>query len=194
MHMEHINRADLNLLRTLFALLEERHVTRAAKRCFLSQPAMSRALERLRQTFDDELLIRVGRRYERTARGERVLRDLESLLPRLELLLKGQHFDPVRSEERFRLTMTDHAGVVLLPDLVRRVSGIAPHVRIEVMPWSSGRFEDLEAGRLDLILDAAGVPAPQTLNCEVLFTDFLVCVVASHHPFEVTTAMRPAPA
>src|SRR5260221_1529936 len=80
----HINRADLNLLHTLFALLEERHVTRAASRCFLSQPAMSRALERLREMFGDELLIRVGREYERTARGERLLRDLESLLPRLD--------------------------------------------------------------------------------------------------------------
>src|SRR6267143_6619075 len=93
----HINRADLNLLHTLFALLEERHVTRAARRCFLSQPAMSRALERLRETFGDELLIRVGRQYERTARGERVLRDLESLLPRLDLLLQGEQFDPVHS-------------------------------------------------------------------------------------------------
>ncbi len=105
----HINRADLNLLHTLFALLEERHVTRAARRCFLSQPAMSRALERLREMFGDELLIRVGREYQRTARGERLLRDLESLLPRLELLLKGEQFDPALSEERFRVTMTDHA-------------------------------------------------------------------------------------
>jgi class 3 adenylate cyclase len=56
----HISRADLNLLHTLFALLEEKHVTRAARRCFLSQPAMSRALERLREMFGDELLIRVG--------------------------------------------------------------------------------------------------------------------------------------
>jgi hypothetical protein len=94
----HINRADLNLLHTLFALLEERHVTRAARRCFLSQPAMSRALDRLGEMFGDELLIRVGREYERTPRGERLLRDLESLFPRLELLLKGEHFDPAQSE------------------------------------------------------------------------------------------------
>ena len=100
MSYEHIRRVDLNLLRTLFALLEERHVTRAARRCFLSQPAMSRALERLRDSFDDELLIRVGRRYERTARGERLLRELENLLPRLELLLRGSSSTPrkVRSD------------------------------------------------------------------------------------------------
>jgi len=179
---EHVTRADLNLLRALFALLEERHVTRAAKRCFLSQPAMSRALDRLRQTFGDELLIRVGRHYERTARGERLLRDLESLLPRLDLLLKGAQFDPAQSEERFRLTMTDHACVVVLPALVRRVSNVAPKSRLEVIPWHDERFEDVEAGRLDLVLDVAG--APPKLNSEILFKDSFVCVVASRHPFK----------
>ena len=182
MLLEHVSRADLNLLRTLFALLEERHVTRAAKRCFLSQPAMSRALERLRETFGDELLVRVGRQYERTARGERLLRDLESLLPRVDLLLKGEQFDPAHSEERFRLTMTDHACVVILPDLVRRVSSGAPKSRLEVIPWHDGRFDDVEAGRLDLVLDVSG--APSKLNSEILFSDSFVCVVASRHPFK----------
>src|SRR3981189_3341807 len=176
---KHINRADLNLLHTLFALLEERHVTRAARRCFLSQPAMSRALERLRKMVGDELLIRAGREYERTARGERLLRDLESLLPRLELLLKGEQFDPAQSEERFRVTMTDHACVAVLPDLVRRVAIAAPKTRLEVLPWRDDRFEDVEAGRLDLLLDVAGAPA--TLNSEVLFADVFACVVAASH-------------
>jgi DNA-binding transcriptional LysR family regulator len=180
MPYEHVNRADLNLLHALFALLEERHVTRAARRCFLSQPAMSRALERLREMFGDELLIRVGREYERTARGERLLRDLESLLPRLELLLKGEQFDPALSEERFRVTMTDHACVVLLPGLARRVAGEAPKSRLEVVPWSDARFKDVEAGRLDLVLDVAS--APSSLNSEVLFADVFACVVAASHP------------
>jgi DNA-binding transcriptional LysR family regulator len=56
------------------------------------------------------------------------------------------------SEERFRVTMTDHACVVVLPDLVRRVAGAASKSRLEVVPWSDARFEDVEAGRLDLVL------------------------------------------
>jgi DNA-binding transcriptional LysR family regulator len=168
----HINRADLNLLHTLFALLEERHVTRAARRCFLSQPAMSRALERLREMFGDELLIRAGHEYERTARGERLLRDLESLLPRLELLLKGDQFDPALSEERFRVTMTDHACAVLLPDLVRRVAGAAPKSRLEVVQWSDARFQNIEAGRLDLVLDVASAPSRVSIprSCSRMFS------------------------
>src|ERR1700689_2444263 len=165
----HINRADLNLLHTLFALLEERHVTRAARRCFVSQPAMSRALERLREMFGDELLIRAGRGYERTARGERILRDLESLLPRLELLLKGEQFDPALSQEGFHAKVAGDACLLLLPGRVRRVGRAAPGSRLEVVPWNDARFEDVEAGRLDLVLDVASAPAG--LNSEVLFAD-----------------------
>src|SRR3979411_2127359 len=97
----HLRNVDLNLLHALHALLEERHVTRAAKRCFLSQPAMSRALERLREMLGDPLLVRSGRNYERTVRGERVLRELETLIPRLEAMVSGIEFDPSRSQERF---------------------------------------------------------------------------------------------
>lgn len=115
MQQTHLSNIDLNLLITLQALLEERHVTRAAKRCFLSQSAMSRALERLRETFQDELLIRSGRGYERTVRGERLLRELEAILPRIDAMVRGQSFDPVQSQERFRISMTDFASVLLLP-------------------------------------------------------------------------------
>jgi DNA-binding transcriptional LysR family regulator len=62
---------------------------------------MSRALERLREMFEDPLLVRNGRGYKRTVRGERVLRDLESLMPRLEDMVRGEKFDPAQSREYF---------------------------------------------------------------------------------------------
>src|SRR5580692_399831 len=93
----HLRNVDLNLLNALHALLEERHVTRASKRCFLSQSAMSRALERLREMFGDALLIRSGRAYERTVRGDSLLRGLQSLLPRLESMVRGAEFAPGRT-------------------------------------------------------------------------------------------------
>jgi len=68
---------------------------------------MSRALERLRGMFGDPLLVRNGRGYERTARGERVLRELESLMPRLEDMVRGEKFDPGRSQEVFLAVDTD---------------------------------------------------------------------------------------
>ena len=180
MRDEHLRRLDLNLLRALVVLLEERHVTRAAERCSLSQPAMSRTLGRLRETFGDELLVRHGRAYEPTPRGQRLLAELETLLPRLESLWQAEGFDPTLCKERFQVAMTDHACMVVLPDLVQRVATAAPRARLEVTPWRDRRFEDLEAGRLDLVLDVAGAPA--TLVSETLFVDDFVCVVASDHP------------
>src|SRR6202789_2539170 len=127
----HLRNVDLNLIYPLRALLEECHVTRAAKRSFLSQPAMSRALERLRDTFGDPLLVRSGRGYERTVRGERVLRDLESLMPRLEDMVRGEKFDPARNEEVFRVAMSDHASMIVLPSLLASMRKTATQVKLE---------------------------------------------------------------
>src|SRR5246127_4540340 len=99
----HLRNVDLNLLHALHALLEERHVSRAAKRSFLSQPAMSRALDRLRDAFGDPLLVRSGRVYERTPRGERVLREIEPIMRRLQAIVRDEEFTPAQSQERFRV-------------------------------------------------------------------------------------------
>ncbi len=173
----HLRDVDLNLLHALRALLEERHVTRAAKRCFLSQPAMSRALERLREMFGDVLLVRSGRAYERTARGERLLRELELLMPRLEAMVRGEHFEPAQSQERFRVAMTDHASAVLLPLLLQRVRAAAANVKVEVSAWHDQIYEDMAAGRLDTALSAEAAPA--VLEAEVLYKEDFVCLVGS---------------
>ncbi len=173
----HLRNLDLNLLHPLLALLEERHVTRAAKRSFLSQPAMSRALERLREMFGDPLLVRSGRGYERTVRGERVLRALDALMPRLEGIVRGEEFDPARSQERFRVALTDHASTTLLPSLVARLRKAAAHMKLEVSTWRTEAYEDVAAGRLDIALSAEEVPP--ALESEVILDLDFVCLVGS---------------
>jgi DNA-binding transcriptional LysR family regulator len=173
----HLRSLDLNLIHPLHALLEECHVTRAAKRSFLSQSAMSRALERLRDMFGDPLLVRNGRGYERTARGERVLRELESLMPRLEDMVRGEKFDPARSQEVFRVAMSDHASIVVLPSLLASVRRAATHVRLEVSASGAETFEDVAAGRIDTFL--CGEEAPPSLESEMLFTVDFVCLVGA---------------
>ena len=177
MRSVHLRNLDLNLLAPLHALLEERHITRAAKRSFLSQPAMSRALERLREMFADPLLVRSGRAYERTVRGERVLRELGTLMPRLEDMVRGEEFDQAQSEERFRVALTDHASTVLLPSLMGRVRVTAPGVEVEVSPWGIQAYQDVATGRIDAALSAE--EAPPALETEVLFNMDFVCLVGS---------------
>jgi DNA-binding transcriptional LysR family regulator len=180
MQQTHLSNTDLNLLITLQALLEERHVTRAAKRCFLSQSAMSRALERLRETFQDELLIRSGRGYERTVRGERLLRELEVILPRIDAMVRGECFDPVQSQERFRISMTDFASVLLLPGLGRRLSQAAPQAKLEIIPHHDTVFEDVESGKIDLAMEVSTFAAG--LESQIIFEEDFVCLQCASRP------------
>src|SRR5580704_2449744 len=161
----HLRNLDLNLIHPLHALLEECHVTRAAKRSFLSQSAMSRALERLRDMFGDALLVRNGRGYERTVRGEHLLRDLESLMPRLEDMVRGERFDPSQSQEVFRMAMSDHASMIVLPSLLASVRKAAPHIRLDVSATGTETYGDAAAGRINTFLCAE--EAPPSLESEM---------------------------
>jgi DNA-binding transcriptional LysR family regulator len=134
-------------------------------------------LEQLRDMFGDPLLVRSGRAYERTVRGERVLRELEALMPRLEVMVRGEQFDPARSQERFRVAMTDHASMILMPSLVACVRRAAAHVKLEVSVWRAQAYEDVVAGRIDMALSAE--EAPPALETEVIFDLDFVCLVGS---------------
>jgi DNA-binding transcriptional LysR family regulator len=127
--------------------------------------------------FDDPLLIRSGRSYERTVRGERLLQEVQSLIPRLEAMVQGERFDPSRSRERFRLAMTDHASMIILPALMNQIRANAPNVWVEASVWNNRRYEEVAAGRLDTAL--SGEEAPSFLETEVLFNVDFVCLVGS---------------
>src|SRR5438309_6361025 len=118
----HLEGVDLNLLPSLAALLEERHVTRAADRSGLSQPAMSRALARLRKLLDDQLLIRDGGGYVLTPRAERIQRQLADLMPRLETVFAAEVFDPATADEHYRIAATDYPLLLFLPQVAREIN------------------------------------------------------------------------
>src|ERR1700678_3860045 len=101
MRTTQLRQADLNLLVVFAVLAEELNVSRAAERLLLSQPAVSRALQRLRDMFHDDLLIRSSSGYEPTPKGQRLLHELEASLPRLDRLLSGGDFDPTTEETSF---------------------------------------------------------------------------------------------
>jgi DNA-binding transcriptional LysR family regulator len=150
MHETHLQQVDLNLLHILQALLEERHVTRAANRCFLSQSAMSRAFERLREMFKDDLLIRRGRTYERTVRGERLLRDLENLLPRIAAMIRGEAFEnrkePGKNPSRTNRQCQHGAATCSCSS---DADARAEHDQLEVVAWNDRVYHDIESGRID---------------------------------------------
>ena len=180
MRMVHIERVDLNLLAPLAALLEERHVSQAAELAGMSQPAMSRALQRLRHTLGDELLVRTPGGYRLTPRAERVQRQLRAVLPRLESLFAPEEFDPAVAAEVFRGAGTDYTRV-FAPAVFQRVFRESPHSTLHLRAWHNAIYEDLDRGIVDLVFYAG--PGPGTaLHTEHLFEDRFVCVLSADHP------------
>lgn len=168
---------DLNLLKVLDALLEERHVSRAAKRVGLSQPALSNALGRLRGVFEDPLFTRSGQGMVPTPRALQLSGPVRSAMRQIREALEGPvAFDPHASVRTFRIAMPDYLEFRLAPLLVRALAEEAPHVRIQIRRVE-GLFQApeaaLRAGTLDLAVgffpDAKGVD-PGT-RVETLFSD-----------------------
>jgi len=184
----HSDNADLNLLRALDALLEERQVSRAADRFHLSQSAMSRTLTRLRETFHDELLVRTGSGYELTPRARAIQRELDELLPRLRSLVRGDDFDPASATDTVRIHCSDYACAVLGPRLFAELFHQAPRLSVTVEPLSAATSDDLGRGRVDLALTPVRPPAPLTWT--PLFEEDYVCVLSDRHPLAVEGADR----
>jgi DNA-binding transcriptional LysR family regulator len=171
---------DLNMMRPLCALLEERHVSNAAARCGVSQPAMSRTLERLRTTFGDDLLVRSGRSYELTPRAGQLLGEVRDILARIDAAVAGNRFEPRQCDAIFRLASTDYISAVLLPHILRDLQDKAPSASLDVTISDERTPEDVNAGRIDVAIVSVD-DTLATLSREKLFDDDYVCLVAANH-------------
>jgi DNA-binding transcriptional LysR family regulator len=138
---------DLNLLVALEALLEEVHVGRAARRVGLSQPAMSHALNRLRELFGDPLLVREGAAMQPTSRAAALRPPLTAALDGARQLLAPATFVAAQAARTFRLMMPDVVVDLLLTPLVAHLAAKAPGLRLEVVPWQSPSAAGAEISR-----------------------------------------------
>lgn len=155
-----LRQVDLNLLVVFAVFAEERSVSRAAQRLLLSQPATSRALQRLRDTFYDDLSIRTATGYELTLHAQRLLQELEIMLPKIDRLLTTRHFVPSEEEATFRVVGTDSSASTLAPLICRKVLPSGAKVRFEYVQWHKESFEELARGSVDLVIAADVVEVP----------------------------------
>lgn len=124
---------DLNLLVVFDALITEQHLTRAAEKIGLSQPATSNALARLRQLFHDDLFIKVSRGMTPTPRAIALATPIRQALAQIQSAVTGEpDFDPMTSDRVFRIGMDDYTEIVFLPKLLQKLKQLAPRVRIQV--------------------------------------------------------------
>jgi LysR family transcriptional regulator, nod-box dependent transcriptional activator len=140
-----------------------------------SQPAMSRTLERLRETLGDELLVRSPKGYLLTARATRLLQELDRVLPLVEDLWTGETFAPERTKGKVRFGMTDLAASLLVPCLTEALQRDAPNLGLEITPYDRA-YDDLATGKMDLLFSPVEAPAP--LRTQYLYADTFTCVIS----------------
>jgi DNA-binding transcriptional LysR family regulator len=189
---EALARVDLNLIVAFDALARERSVTRAAGRLGVTQSAVSHALRRLRDLFDDPLLVRGRSGMALTPRAEALVVPLRSGLVMFgRALAEPSVFDPATTHRAFRLATPDLFDVLAIPPLLARIRREAPGVDISVVPVADARLsERLETGEVDVAvvpqLEAHGNVAPEPsapgLVRRTLFRDRFTCLIRTDHP------------
>lgn len=169
---------DLNLLVAFEALIEERHVTRAAGRIGLAQPSMSSALRRLRELFDDELFLRTASGMQPTEKALALARPVSAALEQIRGALAPQRgFDPATSYRRFAIAVTDYGDLIVVPALIGLLRREAPGIDLAVRPITDAHdaVARLERGELDALI-GGHLPASATCLRQRLIAERFVCI------------------
>lgn len=184
---------DLNLLRVFDAVMTEQNLTRAANLLAMTQPAVSNALKRLRDTLGDELVIRTAHGVKPTSRAEELWPIVRRALADLEAAVTPETFDVSRATSTFRMAMADATAALWLPFLVRAIEKDAPGLNVRMVPLTTREPRPmLLRGDIDLAIGffpgvAAQLASGQNtavsqIRHERLYTGKYVCVMRKDHP------------
>lgn len=159
MRLEHF---DLNLLIALHALLQEKSVTRAAKRLNITQPATSAALRRLREAFKDDILVAHGKKMMPTAHALGLLPLVENAIATMQALIAtAATFEPATSQRMFRIVASDYVTTVLICPLLADLAAEAPNIRLEILAPSPDVTMRLEEGSIDCLVTPEQYLSPE---------------------------------
>lgn len=173
---------DLNLLVVLDALLEEQSVSLAAERLNLSQSGASAALSRLREFFEDDLLVASGRTMTCTPRGNELITPVKNALSLIrETIITPDKFDPAVSDRMISIASIDAVTHVLLTEAVGIFSIEAPKMQFKVLPLAEEPVAMLQRGNADIII-ALDYLADANLPKEFLFEEDFVVISATDNP------------
>ena len=177
-----VNRVDLNLLVYLDALLRERNVTRAAHQLNLSQPAMSNGLRRLRELFDDPLLVRTSDGMTPTQRALDLEPVVREVLSKIDQAVQPRgDFDPGAAQRVFRIMASDYAESTLFPSVLGKLRSLGPGLTLDIMTPSDVSFLDVERGKIDMVINRFD-SMPQSFHQIHLWNDSFTCVLSPENP------------
>jgi len=176
-----VSSIDLNLLVVFDTVSREGSVTEAARQLHLSQSAVSNALGRLRSALDDPLFVRSGRGLTPTPRALAMAPLVRASLEQIERALAPPRFDPATARLTFSVATNDMGALMLLPDIVDRLSREAPGVQLRTLPMSSDVFPRLGAHEADFVFGPFTQPPPGIHFAEYTALTYL-CLMRARHP------------
>ncbi|WP_432451997.1 MULTISPECIES: LysR family transcriptional regulator [unclassified Agarivorans] len=178
-----IKKVDLNLLVYLNVLLEERNVSRAANKLALTQPTMSNALKRLRELFDDPLLVRTAEGMSPTEKATKLKPEIVSLLSLAEKITQpDKDFSPAQSRLTFRVMCNDYIEAALLAPFIQSLLECAPNLSFDLYGPGDIGLADMEKGHIDLALNRF-TSLPKTFHQSSIWRDNFCCLVHQEHPY-----------
>lgn len=177
-----LNRLDMNLIIALEAILRLRSVTTAAEELHLTQPALSQALRRLRDYFDDPIVNMVGRRLQPTEFGLQLLPAATRLLHETRHLSQMRPgFDPATAQRRFSVVASDYVTRVLFTPMLQKLSREAPGISLQMVPIDAQSDSGFKRGELDfVVVPERFLYREHPSHC--LYEDDFVCVISEDHP------------
>jgi DNA-binding transcriptional LysR family regulator len=171
------NQLDLNLLVALDVLLEEQNITRAAERLHMTQSATSGVLARLRDYFEDELLVQVGRKMQPTPYAQQLAEPVREVLLKVRASITSKPtLEPTQSKRHFRIIISDYLISVLLSYVIQQISQYASHITFEMIGPGDATNELLLRGEVDLMILPQQY-VPEGHPSQMLFEEEYVCVV-----------------
>lgn len=175
---------DLNLLVVLDALLDEAHVSRAAARLNLSQPATSSALDRCRHLFGDPLLERGKGGMRLTPKAETLREPLKNLLAGIAAVVDAADEPLAEIRRTVRILTADHPGILIAGPLHRALARTAPGIDIVIQPWrgAAAALESLARGASDIALSVFPVIDDTAFHCETLLEEHYIVAMRKDHP------------
>ncbi|APR78334.1 Transcriptional regulator, LysR family protein [Minicystis rosea] len=184
MHAPRLSTTDLNLLVVFDALVAEGHVTRAAERVGLTQPAMSHALGRLRKLVGDPLFVRTPQGMVPTPRALELVEPVRRALGEIDRALhQTPRFEPREARRPFVLACVDFGSFVLVPPLLARLRTDAPAVDLVVRQLRMETIEkQLADGEVDLAVGVLYDADDPWMVSRRLFHERFVCIARTGHP------------
>ncbi|GDY25008.1 LysR family transcriptional regulator [Agarivorans sp. Toyoura001] len=178
-----IRKVDLNLLVYLNVLLEERNVSKAASKLALTQPTMSNALKRLRELFDDPLLVRTAEGMTPTEKATKLKPEIVSLLSLAEKITQpDKDFSPEQSSVTFRIMCNDYIEATLLAPFIQSVLSSAPKINFDLFGPGDIRLSDMEKGHIDLAINRF-TNLPKTFHQSSIWRDNFCCLLHKDHAY-----------